>query len=417
MDESTLGGPRNSLRAGVSLRSRRRAKGAAFLAGAAVIAAAVQALAGGPALAQPAARTAQDKIAYIATVNGTVVPLNTVTNTVRPPITVPGVGTVAAAPNGRTVYAVSAEGEDLIPISTATDTTLKPIHVGTAAALPVSPLVITPDGRTGYMLGAGAGVLPVNLVTGTALKLITLRNDPWLLALSPNGRTVYALGALATGYAKTVTPIDTATNTALPPITLKVSPSVEGYTDSIAFTPNGKTAYVVVGVGLGKAYSNSVSPIDTVTGTAGSPIKLSQPGFAEKVLISPDGKTAYVLSAKAVTPISTATNTALPPISLPAAEGNAYNMVLTPNGQTIYVISPRGVTAISTATRSVRQLPVLSVGGPYGDPIAVTPDGRTVYVGTKTGVAAINTATNAVGPYITLTARSWRSALSIAFAR
>jgi YVTN family beta-propeller protein len=60
--------------------------------------------------------------------------------------------------------------------------------------------------------------------------------------------------------------------------------------------------------------SNTVTPIRTATNTALPPIKTGrQPGA---ITITPDGKTAYVANngPGTVTPIRTATNTALPPI-------------------------------------------------------------------------------------------------------
>jgi DNA-binding beta-propeller fold protein YncE len=58
-----------------------------------------------------------------------------------------------------------------------------------------------------------------------------------------------------------------------------------------------------------------VTPITTATNTAGPPITVGQTPVA--VAITPDGKTAYVVNASGtVTPITTATNTAGPPITV-----------------------------------------------------------------------------------------------------
>lgn len=76
-----------------------------------------------------------------------------------------------------------------------------------------------------------------------------------------------------------VTPIDTATNLAGPPI------EVPGGPTSIAITPDGKTAYVA------RATENEVIPIDLEAWTAGEPIVISAP---MSIAITPDGETAYV---------------------------------------------------------------------------------------------------------------------------
>ena len=69
------------------------------------------------------------------------------------------------------------------------------------------------------------------------------------------------------------------------------------------------TAYVV------NASSGTVTPISTATNTAGPPITVGSVPFS--IAITPDGKTAYVANdgSGTVTPISTATNTAGPPIT------------------------------------------------------------------------------------------------------
>src|SRR6185312_13550168 len=77
----------------------------------------------------------------------------------------------------------------------------------------------------------------------------------------------------------------------------------------------------------------------------------------------PDGKTAYVLNngSGTVTPIRTATSTALAPIRVPAG---SFSMAITPDGRTIYVLdlgssqAQEGMvipirTATNTALRSI----------------------------------------------------------------
>jgi YVTN family beta-propeller protein len=80
----------------------------------------------------------------------------------------------------------------------------------------------------------------------------------------------------------TVTPIRTATNTALPPVKTGPLP------DAIAITPDGKTAYVA------NAASGAVTPIRTATDKALPPIKVGTSPYA--IAITPDGRTAYVVN-------------------------------------------------------------------------------------------------------------------------
>lgn len=90
---------------------------------------------------------------------------------------------------------------------------------------------------------------------GGASRSTTLAKTPTLMAAS---RTAY----VATYVSNTVTPIDTVTNTAGRPIPVGSGPS------GIAIKPNGATAYVA------NEDNNSVTPINTTTNTAGTPISV-----------------------------------------------------------------------------------------------------------------------------------------------
>ena len=72
--------------------------------------------------------------------------------------------------------------------------------------------------------------------------------------------------------------------------------------------PTTPTAYVTNG------FSNTVTPIDTATGTAGTPIPVGD--RPEGIAITPNGSTVYVTNtdSDAVTPIAAATNTPGTPI-------------------------------------------------------------------------------------------------------
>jgi len=108
-------------------------------------------------------------------------------------------------------------------------------------------------------------------------------------------------------------PIDTATNMPGKPIDAGNEPF------AIAVTPDGKTVYVAntwENTGRPASAPGTVTPIATATNTPGAPIEVgSQPwAFA----ITPDGRTAYVASWQSgtVTPIATATNTAGTPVEV-----------------------------------------------------------------------------------------------------
>jgi YVTN family beta-propeller protein len=112
-------------------------------------------------------------------------------------------------------------------------------------------LAITPNGKTVYAADYGSrSVTPINVATNTALSPIPLTNAPVAIAIAPKGRTVYVCT-----YTVGLTPINVAANKALTPIA--VSDPV-----AIAITPNGKTAYVP------QPLLDTVAPVNLATGAA-----------------------------------------------------------------------------------------------------------------------------------------------------
>jgi DNA-binding beta-propeller fold protein YncE len=187
-----------------------------------------------------------------------------------------------------------------------------------------------------------------------------------------------------------VTPINTATNTAGTPIPVTEQGPISA--GSIAITPNGATAYVT------DPSDNIVTPIDLATNTAETPITIRNPG---SIAITPNGATAYVVSPNSVTPIDTATNTAGAPIPV-----NAQGIAITPNGATAYVTDPYDsvVTPINLAT-NIPETPITGIDLDYPAAIAITPNGTTALVssgGATTSVTPINLATKTPGTPITV---------------
>ena len=93
--------------------------------------------------------------------------------------------------------------------------------------------------------------------------------SPALSARSAHSVTAYVVNS----DSDTVTPIQTATNTAGTPVTVGPGPV------AIAITPDGKTAYVL------NSHSGTVTPIQTATNTAGTPITVGTYPWA--IVITP----------------------------------------------------------------------------------------------------------------------------------
>ena len=222
-------------------------------------------------------------------------------------------------------------------------------------------------------------VTPINTATNTAGTPIPVGRAPVGIAITPNGDTAYVTN-LNDG---TVTPINTATNTAGTPIPVGILPF------GIAITPNGATAYVA------HEGNGTVTPIDTATNTVGAPIPVGI--NLTFIAITPNGSTAYVTdsSKNTVTPINTAID--VPGAPIPVGE-NPSGIAVTPNGATLYLTNGGVVTPISTAT-NVLGAPI-KLGhraGPFG--MAIAPDGATDYVANLSDntVSPIDTATNIAG--------------------
>jgi DNA-binding beta-propeller fold protein YncE len=293
-------------------------------------------------------------------------------------------------PDGTTNYALFSSGRGIDATEVLRETSLVTGIAGRRIQLGrhVQWLLITPDGRTAYIIYNGQAestIRPVSLDTGTVGRPIlrALRGStPWITpVMTPNGRTVY-VPYLRAG---TITPISTATNTAGRPILVPEALTVE-------FTPDGRTAFAFGG--------DTVTPISTATNTPGRTITIGR--HASVWAYAPDGSTVYVINGggSSVTPISIRTGKAGKPIPLDIA-GGAASMAITPDGRMLYVTSAKGnrVIPVSLATGTPGK-PLNVTGGELN--IVMTPDGRTAYtfsgmLGGPQVVTPISTATSTPG--------------------
>jgi len=275
---------------------------------------------------------------------------------------------IAVAPNGKTVY-VAAE-EDVFPINTVTNTAGKPIRIPTRSWA----MAFTPNGKTLYVLNPWErSVTPIRTATNTALAPIKLAvpktGSGYLfdIAITPNGKTAYVLYGVQGGrpYANWVIPINLATNTALGPIAIETP----GLASGLVIAHGGRIAYLLS--------TRAVTPIDTATNQAEPPISLpTDAGNAYSIALAPNGKMMYALSPRGVVPIRTASRTVLPMITVPKIEP-VTELAITPDGKTIYVgafarrlpaqhgitlSSGGGVVPISTATDTAGRF--INLGAP-----------------------------------------------------
>jgi hyaluronoglucosaminidase len=227
-----------------------------------------------------------------------VIPINTATDRPGKRIRVPtAASAIVVTPDGKTVYVIGApltahaslrapagpQGIEVTAIATATGRPGKPVLAGKGSVGMDTPVAMTPDGRTMYILDSTPdGVIPFSTATNTPGKLIGFGSALVQgITITPDGRTAYVIsqpqgrvkrvvvhgdggGLACTEPAGAVTPIATATNTAGKPIKVGCFPL------AAAVTPDGQTIYV-------GSESGTVTPIATATGRPGTPIKINGP--------------------------------------------------------------------------------------------------------------------------------------------
>lgn len=143
----------------------------------------------------------------------------------------------------------------------------------------------------------------------------------------------------------------------------------------IAFTPNGKDAYVT------NFLDNTVVEINTKTGEiVGDPIPVKiGPSW---VVVTPDGKKAYVINQyTGISVIDTKTNKVTTTIPISSNNtGYALGCALTPDGKYLYAPSQdqNTVVMVSTQTDEIVGEPI-SLGTSAGM-IAFAPNGQHAYI-------------------------------------
>jgi YVTN family beta-propeller protein len=154
--------------------------------------------------------------------------------------------------------------------------------------------------------------------------------------------------------------------------------------NSIAFSPDGKKAYIIDSLDIG------VYVLDVATNTIDTFILLSN--SPSSIAIAPDGKTAYAVGFTTTDfmLIDLTTNTALPPFAV----AESFDLAITPDGKTAYVAGffANQVIPVNLATQALGT--AIPINQPIG--ITITPDGVTAFVTSFPGnlVLPIKLATN-----------------------
>jgi predicted alpha-1,2-mannosidase len=223
-------------------------------------------------------------------------------------------------------------------------------------------------------------VTPVDTTTDTA-------GPPIGVGSGPDGMIVVN-GDLfvANNNSNNVTVIDTTTNAVIKTI------PVGSVAADVAATPDGKTVWV------SNFGDGTVQPIDVATLTAGPPVAVgSQP---ERLAVSPDGSQLWVANqgSGTVSDVSLATGTVTRTITVGAAP---FGVAVTPDSATVYVTNggSNSVSVIDAATGNVSSTVATGSDPQY---VQVSPDGSVAYVADfgSGGVTPITVSTGAAGTFI-----------------
>jgi len=213
---------------------------------------------------------------------------------------------VSASPDGAYIVVANLDGNNLNIVNARTN------KVTATISTPQEPdaVAITPDSRWVYAADFGANEVTAieiapNLTVASHIS-IPVGVEPDALAVSPLGTMVY----VANFGSNSITSIPLAdSNRGIPKCGPSSSPcrSISAGRDptGIAFSSNGKTAYVVGGDSLTLVNVSRAFPFDTV------PLGKT----AEAIGLSPNGKVAYIADEQGyITPVSLSTNKPTKPI-------------------------------------------------------------------------------------------------------
>ena len=226
-------------------------------------------------------------LALIGTERSSVVPINTATNTAATPIPAGNYATASSSPGQQEAY-VRQQRRHRITVDLTKDTagTAIPVGAGRPARRPSrSPRTAIPLRRA----RRGAGIVPISTATDTAGPAIYAPGQRFLMQLTPDGKTLWALAV--NGFLDRV-------NVAAS--TLHQAIRIRGDLDTLTLTP--RTVYVGQPLAWGR-----LVPVNAVTGIRGPDIPGAR--FISAAALSPDGSTVWApgFDTRTVLPVSVAT--------------------------------------------------------------------------------------------------------------
>ncbi|MFJ9692331.1 YncE family protein [Kitasatospora sp. NPDC101183] len=184
--------------------------------------------------------------------------------------------------------------------------------------------------------------------------------------------------------------------------------------DSVAVSPDGRTAYVSVGHRTSGA---RLDVVDTQSGAVTAEVVLN-PGFeiaVGKVAVSPDGSRVYVLyglgrhlQLSMLAVLDTATNTVIAKVAAPdqprpdrTQTGRLSALAVSDDGSRVFVAQGgpvqgnrpnlEGTRILQFSPQQLAYTAAVTVPGKYSGGIAVRPGGRDAYISTDRGLTHLDT--------------------------
>jgi YVTN family beta-propeller protein len=292
----------------------------------------------GPAVAAPAASATRGYV-YDLT-NDALVVFDPATNTITKRIALGFfVEDYTIRPDGREIYLTDFSNDRVVVMSTANDAIVARIPVGDGP----DEVEFTPDSRRAYVVHRSTlTVIDTATRRVTATVQLGANNVAVDAAVSPDGSRIYVAIQAATGGARLVGVVSTATNTLTRTIPLAApAPRL----DQVNFSPDGRLALVSTG-----------HVIDTATETVTH--QIAPLGVASFFRFAPDSR--HVYQARACVPDGVGTFQLVDVASGQVVRtiltgGKPFNFDLTPDNSQIYIVtSGRGsITVLDTATDRV----------------------------------------------------------------
>jgi YVTN family beta-propeller protein len=263
-------------------------------------------------------------------------------------------------------------------------------------AIPSGELIgigVTPNNEYVYVVGYNSNALYVIDAETNALQsdVIGLAGDPYYLAFTPNGESLYVANAVSSDVPGVLSLIGSSSSGS--PVLQTTIPGLGELPYAIAINPAGTEGYVT-------DYDQAtISVVDLVTNQVLAKT-ISVGSLPTGVVFTPNGKHAYVCNAgdNTVDEIDTTTRKM---VGKPIPVGtDPRNIVITPNGKKVYTPNGDGtVSVIDTAKNKVTAtIEINSNGVPYRLGGALTPDGKYLYVpnGSAGTVVVVSTRTDKI---------------------